>query len=276
MLGGTLVPDAGRVLLDGADLAGTPPRGRALRGVVRTLQSTAAFAELTALENVLVGAGLRRVHGGALRTAAATPLAARRGRRAAARPRAKRSTRSGSRGPRTFRRESSRRPSSGCSASRRRSRREPRVLLLDEPAAGASQADLVRIAALLARLRDRGRRGAPRGAQSSARALGRGQGRGDGGRQRPRRGHARGRRGRPGGAGRVPRRRGAVRSRIAAAFALVLVSPSQRAAAATREAAPLPGERRGDAARSPSTRRSRAARTSARRSRTASSWRSAR
>ncbi len=75
LLAGVHRPDAGSVVLDGSALDAAPPRERARRGVVRTLQGSAAFAELTALENLMVGAGLRRVHGGALSTAFATPLA---------------------------------------------------------------------------------------------------------------------------------------------------------------------------------------------------------
>src|SRR5436305_13260819 len=75
LLAGVYRPDGGRVLVDGADLGDAPPRERAARGVVRTLQTSAAFGELTALENLLVGMGLTREHGGAFRTAFATPLA---------------------------------------------------------------------------------------------------------------------------------------------------------------------------------------------------------
>ena len=68
-------PDSGTVVFDGVDFADAPPRVRARKGLVRTLQSSSAFGELTALENLIVGAGLRRAHGGGLRAAFATPLA---------------------------------------------------------------------------------------------------------------------------------------------------------------------------------------------------------
>ena len=76
LLAGVYRPDAGTRRCSTATTSTTRRRACArARGVVRTLQGSAAFAELTALENLLVGAGLRRVHGGALRTAFATPLA---------------------------------------------------------------------------------------------------------------------------------------------------------------------------------------------------------
>ncbi|MFX5676517.1 ABC transporter ATP-binding protein, partial [Acinetobacter baumannii] len=47
-----LRPDAGRVLLDGEDIAGLDARRIWRRGVGRTFQVSAAFASLTVLENV--------------------------------------------------------------------------------------------------------------------------------------------------------------------------------------------------------------------------------
>ena len=73
ILSGTLHPDGGRVELDGHELNGDGIAGRVERGIVRTLQRTAVFEDMTALENVLAGAGVRRHFGGALRTVLATP-----------------------------------------------------------------------------------------------------------------------------------------------------------------------------------------------------------
>nr|WP_034329250.1 ABC transporter ATP-binding protein [Herbaspirillum sp. B39] len=52
LINGQLRPDAGRVLLDGEDLAGLDARRIWRRGVGRTFQVSAAFASLTVLENV--------------------------------------------------------------------------------------------------------------------------------------------------------------------------------------------------------------------------------
>lgn len=52
VINGQLRPDGGRVLLDGADIAGLDPRRIWARGVGRTFQVSAAFASLTVLENV--------------------------------------------------------------------------------------------------------------------------------------------------------------------------------------------------------------------------------
>jgi branched-chain amino acid transport system permease protein len=155
ILGGTLPADGGRVLVGGTDMTRAAPREHALGGVVRTLQSSAAFLDLTALENVLVGAGLHREHGRALQTVTATPLA---------------------RAEDVARRESARRVLDevglGWAADVRAGElagpeqrllgvaaalaTRPRVLLLDEPSAGSSLEDVQRLVSLLARLRDRG------------------------------------------------------------------------------------------------------------------------
>ena len=54
LVGGQLRPDAGRVMLDGQDITGQPPRALARRGVGRTFQITAVFASMTVRENVQV------------------------------------------------------------------------------------------------------------------------------------------------------------------------------------------------------------------------------
>jgi branched-chain amino acid transport system ATP-binding protein len=52
--------DGGRVVLDGADLTNRPPEAIARAGIARTFQLVKVFREMTALENVMVGAFLRR------------------------------------------------------------------------------------------------------------------------------------------------------------------------------------------------------------------------
>jgi branched-chain amino acid transport system permease protein len=155
LLAGVYPPDAGTVVFDGLDFADAPPRARAHQGLVRTLQGSAAFRELTALENLIVGAGLRRVHSGALRAAFATPLARSEDAETRAAARAALSdvgltwaadARAGElAGP-----EQRLLGVAAALATR------PRVLLLDEPSAGASLADVRRLDSLLADVRERG------------------------------------------------------------------------------------------------------------------------
>lgn len=52
MLNGQLRPDAGRVLFDGRDLAGLPPRAIARLGIARTFQITQVWTSMTVRENV--------------------------------------------------------------------------------------------------------------------------------------------------------------------------------------------------------------------------------
>jgi branched-chain amino acid transport system permease protein len=154
LVSGTLAPDGGRVLLDGEPL-GRTARARAERGVVRTLQATSVFAESTALENVLAGTGVARRYGGPLRTLFATPLARRE--TAASRARAQAILEDVGLGA------AADTPAGELSGADQRVlmiaaalAARPRVLLLDEPSAGAAPAELARLAALIRRLRDRG------------------------------------------------------------------------------------------------------------------------
>jgi branched-chain amino acid transport system ATP-binding protein len=58
LVSGFLRPDAGHVRFAGEEVTGRAPREMAGRGLVRTFQRVHLFAEMTALDNVLVGAHL--------------------------------------------------------------------------------------------------------------------------------------------------------------------------------------------------------------------------
>ena len=67
---GALRPDAGAILIDGAEVTGLPQAARVKRGLARTFQVTALFRRLTALENVTLAIAEREgVAGDLLRPA---------------------------------------------------------------------------------------------------------------------------------------------------------------------------------------------------------------
>jgi branched-chain amino acid transport system ATP-binding protein/branched-chain amino acid transport system permease protein len=155
LLSGAELPDAGRVRLGERDLADATTYERVRLGLARTLQTTTAFSELTALESVLVGRSVRRRHGGVIKTAFATPRAREeQGTVEAAALEALALV--GLEGQaETIVPEltsSQRRLVSlaGALAS------EPHVLLVDEPAAGAGAEELERLAEVVERIRGRG------------------------------------------------------------------------------------------------------------------------
>jgi len=59
VLTGLYIPDAGDFTLDGRSLAGLKPYAVAARGISRTFQNIRLFADMTALENVMVGRHVR-------------------------------------------------------------------------------------------------------------------------------------------------------------------------------------------------------------------------
>jgi branched-chain amino acid transport system ATP-binding protein len=63
---GALPPSAGQILLDGADVTALPQAARVKRGLVRTFQITALFRRLTVLENVTLSVCERQGVGGGL------------------------------------------------------------------------------------------------------------------------------------------------------------------------------------------------------------------
>jgi branched-chain amino acid transport system ATP-binding protein len=59
MLTGVYAPSAGTVVLEGADVTGLAPHQLARRGMARTFQNLQVFFNMSALENVMVGRHLR-------------------------------------------------------------------------------------------------------------------------------------------------------------------------------------------------------------------------
>ena len=155
LLSGTEPPDAGRVLLAGRELSETPTHERVRLGLARTLQSAASFPELTALESTLVGRGVRRRYGGAIRTALATPRS--RAEDGAAEEAALEAlalvgleARAHTATPELTTSERRLVALAGALAS------EPKVLLVDELAAGSGADELERLAGIVQRIRARG------------------------------------------------------------------------------------------------------------------------
>jgi ABC-type branched-subunit amino acid transport system ATPase component len=72
-LAGALPLDAGEIRLDGRPVDGRSAAEFAAGGVIRTLQRTTTFASLTALECAIVGASLHARHSGGFRSVAMTP-----------------------------------------------------------------------------------------------------------------------------------------------------------------------------------------------------------
>ena len=82
LMSGAASPDAGSIVLGATEVTAATTAERVRLGIGRTLQATAVFPELTALENVLVGRGASRRYPGLARAALATPKARREDREA--------------------------------------------------------------------------------------------------------------------------------------------------------------------------------------------------
>jgi len=155
LISGASVADAGAIELTGRDVTRASTTDRVRLGIARTLQTTSAFTELTALENVLVGRGVRRRYGGLVRTALATPKARREAEAAEV---------AGLQALALVGLEhAADTPAPELTSSQRRllalaaaMATEPEVLLVDELAAGAGAEELEGLAAVVDRIRRRG------------------------------------------------------------------------------------------------------------------------
>ncbi|HEY6722284.1 MAG TPA: ABC transporter ATP-binding protein [Burkholderiales bacterium] len=154
LLTGSDVPDGGRFVFEGVELSGLKPHEVAARGVARTFQNIRLFANLSALENVMIGRHVRTragVIGAVLRNAATREEEAGIERRAAElldyvgiRSRANEAAGSLPYGDQ-------RRLEIARSLAT-----DPRLLCLDEPAAGMNASETLALRGLLDRIRGDG------------------------------------------------------------------------------------------------------------------------
>ncbi|AXK35133.1 ATP-binding cassette domain-containing protein [Streptomyces armeniacus] len=154
LIAGTERPTHGSVVLDGRDLTRTAPARRARRGIARSFQQPSVIAELTVLDNVvLAGWRHRTAHtGGGAGARALFRTGVRRRQRAEAAHRQLAAV--GLAGYADH-------PASSLSHGQRRLldlaaalATRPRVLLLDEPAAGLTDRDVNRLLEVLGGLPD--------------------------------------------------------------------------------------------------------------------------
>ena len=154
LVSGLLPPSAGSVLFDGRDVTALPAERRAALGIARTFQNIRIFAAMTVLENALTGlhATLRT---GLVGTVLRLPGFRAEERRAVDRARAALdfvglADRAGTRAQALSYGDQRRLEIARALAA------EPRLLLLDEPAAGMNPAETEALAHLVRRMRDRG------------------------------------------------------------------------------------------------------------------------
>jgi branched-chain amino acid transport system ATP-binding protein len=146
--------DGGSVAFDGDELAGRPAHAIAALGIGRTFQNIRLFGELSVLENVMIGRHVRTKTGflGALIPGGATAREER-----ATRDRARELLafvgldRAGSHTARSLPYGDQRRVEIARALAA-----DPRLLLLDEPAAGMNPAETDALVALLRRIRELG------------------------------------------------------------------------------------------------------------------------
>jgi len=69
---GVYIPTSGSILFDGVEVVGKPPHAITALGIGRTFQNIRLFAQMTAVENVMVGMHCR-LHGGILGSIVRTP-----------------------------------------------------------------------------------------------------------------------------------------------------------------------------------------------------------
>ncbi len=146
MISGYLRPDAGTVVLDGADITGSTPEARSGRGLVRSFQNAPLFPTMTSREIVFVACqragGHRFVVGGSRLERRIEDEASATLRMFGLQPLADRPVSLLSTGTRRL-------VELAANVALR-----PRLLLMDEPSAGIAQAETEALGAVISRIRD--------------------------------------------------------------------------------------------------------------------------
>jgi branched-chain amino acid transport system ATP-binding protein len=157
LIGGALNPTSGRIVFDGQDLVGKPPFARNRLGIARTFQLISLFNEMSVIENVMSGSYCR-TRAGLFSSLAQTPSARREQRKTEEKAREiLRFVRLGAS------------MGDGSTLARKLSYGEqrileiaralasdPKLLLLDEPAAGMNPTEKVRLSEMIRQVRDQG------------------------------------------------------------------------------------------------------------------------
>jgi branched-chain amino acid transport system ATP-binding protein len=147
-------PDGGSVLWDGKDVTGVAPHLLCRQGVTRTFQHTRLFPDLTVQENVEVGANLNNTTG-LLRSCLYSPRV-RRDERAVKQAAAEALDVIGWHGPRSERAKFVSTGNQRLVALARALASKPRLVFLDEPAAGLSDDETKDLSTHLLRLAESG------------------------------------------------------------------------------------------------------------------------
>jgi branched-chain amino acid transport system ATP-binding protein len=154
LLTGVYAPDAGGFHFDGRPLRGLAPHAIAAAGIARTFQNIRLFSNLSALENVMIGRHVR-THAGVVGAVLRTPGTLREEHDIEARALALLDYVG-------IRRRANERAGGLPYGDQRRLEiaralaTEPRLLALDEPAAGMNPAERQALAKLIGRIRDEG------------------------------------------------------------------------------------------------------------------------
>jgi len=154
LVSGILAPDAGRLELEGREITGLPPHAITAHGIARTFQNVRVFERMTVLENVMVGRHCR-TRGGVISAVLKLPTERREERKIRQRGRecldevglAERADELAGALPFGLMR---------ALEIARALATDPKLLLLDEPAAGLNRAETERLAELIQRLRGLG------------------------------------------------------------------------------------------------------------------------
>ena len=154
LVSGLIAPTSGRIVLDGQDVTGLAPERRAALGLARTFQNIRIFASMTVLENVLTGLHTR-THAGLGAVLLRLPSFRREERGAIARARVALEV--------VGLADAAERQAGALSYGDQRRLEiaralapEPKLLLLDEPAAGMNPAETEALGVLVRRLRQLG------------------------------------------------------------------------------------------------------------------------
>src|SRR6187401_3016385 len=149
---GVYVPTSGSIVFDGTEVVGKPPHAIVELGVGRTFQNIRLFAQMTALENVLVGMH-SRLKGGIVRSVLHTPGLMRQERGAADRARELLRFCSLTGNDDDWARNLSYGDQRRLEVARALAT-EPKLLLLDEPTAGMNPEETANFTSFVAKLRD--------------------------------------------------------------------------------------------------------------------------